>query len=51
MIKLKDILFEEQSKKLRIFDFDDTLAISNSRIKVSCVDGKVFYLTPGEYAV
>lgn len=51
MIKLTHILRENESKKLRIFDFDDTLAISNSRIKVSGGDGKVFYLTPGEYAV
>lgn len=51
MIKLKDILLEEQSKKLRIFDFDDTLVSSNSKVKVTNKMGKVFYLTPGEYAV
>jgi len=51
LIKLKDILFEEESKKLRIFDFDDTLVSSNSRIKVTDKLGKTFYLTPGEYAV
>ena len=51
MIKLKNILLEEESKKLRIFDFDDTLVASNSRIKVTNKLGKTFYLTPGEYAV
>lgn len=51
MIKLKNILLEEESKKLRIFDFDDTLVSSNSRIKVTNKLGKTFYLTPGEYAV
>jgi len=51
VIKLKNILLEEESKKLRIFDFDDTLVSSNSRIKVTNKLGKTFYLTPGEYAV
>lgn len=51
VIKLKSILNEEASKKLRIFDFDDTIAKSNSRIKVTHQDGSYNWLTPGEYAV
>ena len=51
MIKLKDILKEERLMKLRIFDFDDTLVKSNSRVKVIDKDGKEKWLTTGEYAV
>ena len=51
MIKLKDILKEERVMKLRIFDFDDTLVKSNSRVKVIDKDGKERWLTAGEYAV
>lgn len=51
MLKLKDTLFESPSKKLRIFDFDDTLVKSNSRVKVIHKDGTFTMLTPGEYAV
>ena len=38
-------------KKLRIFDFDDTLVKTNSFIYVTHKDGKESKLTPGEYAV
>ena len=48
MIKLKDILFE---KKLRVFDFDDTLAKTSAMIYVTGKDGNENTLTPGEYAV
>lgn len=51
MIKLKDILFEQTSKKLRIFDFDDTLVSSKSRVIVNKSNGERLFLTPGEYAV
>ena len=51
MIRLTEILNEVESKKLRIFDFDDTIVASNSRIKVTNKLGKTFHLTPGEYAV
>lgn len=51
MIKLKDILLEEESKKLRVFDFDDTIAVSKSRVKVTHANGQVKMMTPGEYAV
>jgi len=43
-------LFTE-SKKLRIFDFDDTLVKTNSFIYVTHKDGKKSKLSPGEYAV
>lgn len=51
MIKLTQLLLEDSSKKLRIFDFDDTLVKSNSRVKVTHQDGSYNWLTPGEYAV
>jgi hypothetical protein len=38
-------------KKLRIFDFDDTLVKTKSKIYVQPKMGKVLDLTPGEYAV
>ena len=40
-----------ESKKLRIFDFDDTLVKTNSFIYVTHKDGKASKLSPGEYAV
>ena len=40
-----------ESKKLRIFDFDDTLVKTNSFIYVTHKDGKKSKLSPGEYAV
>jgi len=40
-----------ESKKLRIFDFDDTLVKTNSFIYVTHKDGKISKLTPGQYAV
>ena len=47
MIKLKDLILE---KKLRVFDFDDTLVKSNSKVYV-INKGKRKTLTPGEFAV
>jgi predicted DNA-binding antitoxin AbrB/MazE fold protein len=38
-------------KKLRVFDFDDTLVQTKSHIYVKHIDGKKSKLTPGEYAV
>jgi hypothetical protein len=38
-------------KKLRVFDFDDTLVQTKSHIYVKHSDGKKSTLTPGEYAV
>ena len=43
-------LFNE-SKKLRVFDFDDTLVFTNSFIYVKNIYGKEKKLTPGEFAV
>jgi FMN phosphatase YigB (HAD superfamily) len=40
-----------ESKKLRIFDFDDTLVKTNSFIYVTHKDGKKSKLTPGQYAI
>ena len=47
MLKLKDLLTE---KKLRVFDFDDTLVKSNSKVYV-INKGKRKTLTPGEFAI
>jgi predicted DNA-binding antitoxin AbrB/MazE fold protein len=38
-------------KKLRIFDFDDTLVKTKSHIYITHGDGKKSKLTPGEYAI
>ena len=43
-------LFTE-SKKLRVFDFDETLVFTKSYIYVKDKSGKEIKLTPGEYAV
>lgn len=43
-------LFAE-SKKLRVYDFDDTLVKTNSFIYVTHKDGKKSKLTPGQYAI
>jgi len=40
-----------ESKKLRVFDFDETLAFTKSFIYVKLPNGKEKKLTPGEYAV
>ena len=40
-----------QETKLRVFDFDDTLVKSNSRIKIIRDDGTEEYITPAEFAV
>ena len=48
------VLLERRSvegKKLRVFDFDDTLVKTNSKIYVTSASGQAFILTPGEYAV
>ena len=40
-----------ESKKLRVFDFDDTLVKTTSFIYVTHSNGKTSKLTPGQYAV
>ena len=42
---------EAENKKLRIFDFDDTLVKTKSHIYITGKDGKKSKLTPGEYAI
>jgi hypothetical protein len=44
-------LNEAGEKKLRIFDFDDTLVKTKSNIYIKHKDGKDSKLTPGEYAI
>ena len=54
MIKLKDMISRSlfvESKKLRVFDFDETLAFTKSFIYVKLPNGKEKKLTPGQYAV
>jgi hypothetical protein len=54
MIKLQDMISRSlfvESKKLRVFDFDDTLVFTKSFIYVKTKDGKEKKLTPGEYAI
>ena len=54
MIKLKDMISRSlflENKKLRVFDMDDTLVMTNSYIYVTDKSGKEKKLTPGEYAV
>lgn len=52
MIKLKHILNEilNLNKTLRVFDFDDTLIKSNSKVIVHN-SGETKYLTPAEFAI
>ncbi len=50
MLTLINILNEESNKKLRIFDFDDTLIISNSKIWVTHKDKSKEALSTSEYA-
>jgi len=42
---------EAGDKKLRVFDFDDTLVQTKSNIYIKHKDGKESKLTPGEYAI
>lgn len=44
-------LQEAEGKKLRVFDFDDTLVRTNSHIYIKHKDGKESKLNPGEYAI
>ena len=50
MIKLKPLL-EYSYKASKIFDFDDTLATTDTRVKVIHKDGSETMLTPAEYAL
>jgi hypothetical protein len=44
-------LNEADEKKLRVFDFDDTLVQTKSHIYITHKDNKKSKLTPGEYAI
>ncbi len=46
-MKLRSLL----ERKLRVFDFDDTIASTNSKIHLTSADGKKKSLTPAEYAL
>tara|TARA_Y100000034_G_scaffold44805_1_gene55071 strand:+ start:481 stop:1026 length:546 start_codon:yes stop_codon:yes gene_type:complete len=46
-MKLKTLL----ERKLRVFDFDDTIASTNSKIRMTAADGKTKNLTPAQYAL
>ena len=53
MIKLQEMISRSlftESKKLRVFDFDDTLVFTKSYIYIKDKSGKERKLTPGEYA-
>lgn len=47
----KSIQEAETNKKLRVFDFDDTLVKTKSHIYIKHGDGKESKLNPGEYAI
>lgn len=42
---------ESRKTKLRVFDFDDTLVKTRSRVHVTDEEGRRFDLTPGEFAI
>jgi FMN phosphatase YigB (HAD superfamily) len=41
----------EAEKKLRVFDLDDTLVKTNSKVHITKASGEELYLTPAKYAV
>jgi len=48
------LLFEQEEQvinKLRVFDFDDTLVKTDSKVYVTHANGEKLTLTPGEFAV
>lgn len=51
MVNAFNQIKELSGKKLRVFDFDDTLVQTKSNIYITHKDGKKSTLTPGEYAV
>ena len=46
-MKLKYLL----ERKIRIFDFDDTIASTAAKVYVTSADGKKITLTPAQYAL
>jgi predicted DNA-binding antitoxin AbrB/MazE fold protein len=51
MVNAFSSINEAEGKKLRVFDFDDTLVKTNSYIYLKDKSGKESKLTPGEYAI
>tara|TARA_B100000287_G_C20386161_1_gene683601 strand:- start:62 stop:604 length:543 start_codon:yes stop_codon:yes gene_type:complete len=51
MIRLLDLLLENKGKILSVFDFDDTLAKTDSWVYVKMPNGKEKKLDPAEFAV
>jgi len=49
---IQELANEEQGpKRLRVFDFDDTLVVTDAKVHVVHADGTKQVLTPGEFAV
>lgn len=49
---IKEIVKEtREHKRLRVFDFDDTLVKTDAKVHVTDILGETFDLTPGEFAV
>ena len=51
MIKLTELLEEQELKKLRVFDFDDTIATTKSKVILTDRNGNMSKLTPAEFAI
>ena len=47
----EDVVTKHSSKKLWVFDFDDTLVKTDAKVHVIDAEGAAFDLTPGEFAV
>lgn len=47
----RNLFLEDTRKKLRIFDFDDTLVKSKSKVYITHKNGSTSALTPGQYAI
>lgn len=49
---IRGLVREEKGlKRLRVFDFDDTLVVTDAKVWVTDAQGRRFALTPGEFAV
>ena len=50
---IREIIKEtlQVEKKLRVFDLDDTLVKTNSKVHITKASGEELYLTPAKYAV
>ena len=43
--------YSKETKGISVFDFDDTLAFSDSKVLVKMPDGKINKITPAEFAI